>query len=403
MESLLRDVIINFFEHCRAMSFAKEISIYQGVRPILDFDVIRCLKEAHDKDEILLELSSLSKLDNFKEFVLGQVEKESKEDINRWQREQLASKTDNDYRFYEIQIEKTKEYLSVLNWEWFIENNCHSLCEICNDAEDWRWGLIDNLFRYYLQVKYGRFLEYYKGCPLEKYLTNHGLENCIDDHYGLMKMDTLWVLKNGNPPKVFIPKLNTHVILRHIPSNLLGLIDEKRNTSDFKLSLRPDYHVCGDKIRDLQYICEERDFGRGYCGKLSKIENLSKFYDKDWINDWLIVRHNGEEITFEEILEDGPQDQDHFVTQVVHLMFKEIEGVEIITHIDHEYVFYDEAGIKAKKNKLLTKGEARDRYKTFKIDDAKIPFSLEVSNNLLYQVLISYFTKGDLVDEYFKG
>jgi hypothetical protein len=84
-------------------------------------------------------------------------------------------------------------------------------------------------------------------------------------------------------------------------------------------------------------------------------------------------------------------------------MFKEIEGVEIITHIDHEYVFYDEAGIKAKKNKLLTKGEARDRYKTFKIDDAIIPFSLEVSNNLLYQVLISYFTKGDLVDEYFKG
>ena len=86
----------------------------------------------------------------------------------------------------------------------------------------------------------------------------------------------------------------------------------------------------------------------------------------------------------------------------MHLQYIEDEGKEFITHIDHEYVFYSENGIEAKRNSLKRKGESRTPYKTFKIDNAKIPYTTETSENVLYKVLMAYFTKSDLVDEFFR-
>ena len=40
--------------------------------------------------------------------------------------------------------------------------------------------------------------------------------------------------------------------------------------------------------------------------------------------------------------------------------------------------------------------------KTFKIDNAKIPYTTETSENVLYKVLMAYFTKSELVDEFFR-
>lgn len=405
IDKLLGDVLVAFYEDCRTKAFQKEIAMWQGNWLGLDFAVIELLKNANNQDDIIERITALTENKVFQEFLLNHAQRSLTEDINRWERKQLASNNEEEYRYYDILITSTKNYLSVLNWEWYVENNCQSFCVVCKDAKDWKWILLENTYWFYIREKYGRFLRFSKDCPLNAYLLSHHIDVGFENNYELLSIKDDWVLKSGRPSKVFVPQLNTHVILRHVPSDLLALIDGWRHNAKFDLSLRPDYNVCGDKILDLQYICEEKDFGRSYCGQLSTIDRLSKYYDKDWNNDWLIVQHGGEnhdEITFEEIMEDGPHDQNNYVTQIVHLQFIEENGQEFIKHIDHEYAFYDETGMEKKRDKLQSKGEARNRYKTFKIDNARIPYVNEASRNVVYKVLTSYFTKGDLVDEFFK-
>lgn len=400
---MLDKVLIDFFEKCRECGFERETTMFQGGGYRYGFDVIKTLKEAGNQEDILDCVTALAEKDDFKVYVLGQVRRGRENDIRRWERKQLVSCNDDEYRYYDILISKAKEYLVVLDWNWYVENNCKTYCNICQDAKDWRWILLDHLFGYYVNTKYGLFLDYIKGCPLEKYLIEKKIDPSFTDNYGLLHIDKTWVLKSGKPSKVFVPHINTHVLLRHTPSDLIALVDRWRIETVFDLALRPDYNVCGDNILDLQYICEEKDFGRSYSGQLSTIGQLSKYYDREWANDWLIVQHTGKDVTFEEVLEDGPHDQDYYVTQVVHMQFYQEGEHEYITHIDHEYVFYDESGIEAKRNNLQEKGEARNRYKTFKIDNARIPFVNEAKSNVLYKVLTCYFTKGELVDEFFKG
>lgn len=404
IDKLLGDVLTAFYEDCRAKAFLKEIMIWQGNRLGFDFAVIQHLKNAKNLNEIIERITVLTEEEEFQEFVLDQVRRSKNEDINRWERKQLASTNEEEYKYYDILISSTKTYLSVLDWKWYVENNCQTFLGVCKDAKDWRWILMEYLYWYYNHEKYGRFLNYYQDCPLDSYLSKYNIKGGFESNYGLLSIQDEWVLKTGRPSKVFIPQLNTHIILRHTPSDMLALIEGWRYETKFDLSLRPDYNVCGEKLLDLQYICEEKDFGRSYCGKLSTIDRLSKYYDRDWDNDWLIVQHTGkigDEITFEEIMEGGPHDQDNYVTQVVHLQFIVEDGKEFIKHIDHEYAFYNETGIKEKRNKLQTKGEARKRYKTFKIDNARIPFVNEAGSNIVYKVLTCYFTKVDLVDEFF--
>lgn len=405
IDKLLGDVLSAFYEDCRAKAFQKEIMMWQGNWSGLDFAVIQYLKNANNQDEIIERITVLAEEKEFQEFVLSQVRRSKNEDISRWERKQLASTNEEEYRYYDILISSTNKYLSVLDWKWYVENNCQTFLGVCKDAKDWRWILMEYLYWYYNHEKYGRFLNYYKDCPLDSYLRKYSIKGGFESNYGLLSIQDDWVLKSGRPSKVFIPQLNTHIIIRHTPSDMLALIEGWRHETKFDLSLRPDYNVCGEKILDLQYICEEKDFGRSYCGQLSSIDRLSKYYDRDWDNDWLIVQHTGEkgdEITFEEIMEGGPHDQDNYVTQVVHLQFIVEDVKEFIKHIDHEYAFYNETGIEEKRNKLQTKGEARKRYKTFKIDNARIPFVNEAGSNIVYKVLTSYFTKVDLVDEFFK-
>lgn len=402
MEELLGKTIVTFFEECRKRYFDHETAIYQGAGQKNDFDFIKIFNETAQKDEIIEQISLLVNDKSFREFVLEQVRREKKEEISKRTRERLMAENDYEFAYCENSIIKTKEYLSVLDWDWYVENNCRSLCDFLPYLKDWKWVLLSNLFEYYKKCQYGKFLDYYKGCPLETYLNSKEVEGRIDDHYHLLKLDSDWALKDCKPPRVYIPQLNTHILLRHIPSDLLMLIARWRKENVFELSVRPDYNICGDGITEIGCVFEEKDFGVSYSGSLTTIDRISKYYDRDWVNDWLIVQQDEKGITFEEILEEGPHDQDDFVTQVVHLQYIEAEGKEYITHIDHEYVFYSENGIEAKRNSLKSKGEARTRYKTFKIDNAKIPYTTETSENVLYKVLMAYFTKSDLVDEFFR-
>lgn len=75
----------------------------------------------------------------------------------------------------------------------------------------------------------------------------------------------------------------------------------------------------------------------------------------------------------------------------------------VINHIDHEYIFYSEEQIKLRQKNHKIKGTKIPRCKTFKIDDAKIPFSLHLDDqiiNPLEIILKEFIINIDLVDEF---
>lgn len=121
-------------------------------------------------------------------------------------------------------------------------------------------------------------------------------------------------------------------------------------------------------------------------------------------------------ITFEELCEDFTEFNNMIVTQVIHLQYKCIKGVDYITHLDHEYIFYSIDEYEKRINNIYQKGEAQKRMKSFKIDNSMIPFHVKVcvknentdgiseKNELfLYYVLDCYFKHKDLLSEYFYG
>ena len=130
IDDILGNVITDFFEDCRKAEFSREITMLQGGGSSYDFDVIRTLKNAHNQVEILDYLTALTEENDFRFFVLDQVRKDRTEEIRRWTRIQLSTNCEDDFRYYDILISKTKEYLSFLNWDWYVENNCCTICKI---------------------------------------------------------------------------------------------------------------------------------------------------------------------------------------------------------------------------------------------------------------------------------
>ena len=144
--------------------------------------------------------------------------------------------------------------------------------------------------------------------------------------------------------------------------------------------------------------------------------SVSKLYSTKY-EDCLWVVIDPENIIFEEICEDFETFEDMVVTQVVHLQYKNLAGEICITHLDHEYIFYtlDEYGKRMRD--VTQKGTAKQRMKSFKIDNSKIPFDFrceisrkdEDGNDLpvekeqfLCYVLECYFKHKDLLSEYFQ-
>ena len=241
MKQLIGEIITSFFEICRTKEFEREISLYQGHRDAYPQGIVDWLKETENCEKIISAITELTENKVFRDFVLDQVRKEKNEELSELIRKQLTADSERVYSICDIQINEIKKYLEVLDWDWYVENNYKSLSDFMPLVEDWKWILLSQLYGYYKKLEYGRFLPYDKGCPLERYLDYHDKSRLIDDHYGLLKIDNSWVLKSGIPSRVFVPELDTHIILRHISMDLVELIAEWRKHMGFALSIRPDY------------------------------------------------------------------------------------------------------------------------------------------------------------------
>ena len=143
---------------------------------------------------------------------------------------------------------------------------------------------------------------------------------------------------------------------------------------------------------------EDVEFGRLFDIELNDLiptKLVSLDSDSLWINPV------GQEITFEELKYDFDTFDDYIMTQAVHLKFFKKNNDFYIEHIDHEIIFYTYDEYDNRTYNIKAKGKVLKRQKTFKIDNSKIPFFTHGKPEFLIQILYTYFSRKELLDEYF--
>lgn len=215
------------------------------------------------------------------------------------------------------------------------------------------------------------------------------------------------------PARIYDSSLNKTVISR-LPNAVARVLDELYQKQYVKdLALR----VCDSEIHEGQYrlsiLLEELEKGNLFSWNINELPIVTKLYSKNYEDClWIIVNQRSGDITFEELCEDFHDDGNNIITQVVHIQYNENN----ITHIDHEYIYYDVDSYEARKLNPTIKGEARKRVKTFKVDNSNIPMNypckmfIKINDNkeeevdvpFIFFILNSYFEHMDLLEEYFK-
>lgn len=150
---------------------------------------------------------------------------------------------------------------------------------------------------------------------------------------------------------------------------------------------------------------------RGICFdyNLSELHDVSHFYNVDEKDEELYVfvdkEKNKISLTFETLVPDLIMDKDgNVLTNLIHLeVIKDESNNNIISHIDHEYIVYSAEEYDARYNNN-PKQRGRDKIKTFKIDNAKIPLNYTIDGApILYCFLVSCLDNKELIDEYFNN
>ena len=238
--------------------------------------------------------------------------------------------------------------------------------------------------------------------------------------YGLIEIDDSCELMAIDPPRVYDAKINKTINLKHVPKELVEVFLREKSLIG-KLSLRgSNTYICDGK-NTLQHLMEEVEIGEIFSITNFNRIPVTKLYSTNY-NDSLWVKVDASNITFEELCKDEEKYDDSIITQVLHLEYKKTDSNTLITHLDHELVFYTEEEYKQRQGQHDVKGTSKRRLKSFKIDNAKIPLDLPCPRQInerdtlldeiirkkeevpfLIFVLKSYFKHKDLIDEYFQS
>lgn len=236
--------------------------------------------------------------------------------------------------------------------------------------------------------------------------------------YGLLPIDEDRELLAVEPPRIYDKCINRTFFTKNIPLNLLQQISRMISDGvigEFSVRLMNEPGYEGRMYSE--YIAEALE--RGKLFDLADLGNyqVSKLYSENY-EDCMWINIDPENITFEELCEDFNTYDDMIVTQVIHLQYECSENACYITHLDHEYIFYMFDEYEKRMKNVHQKGTAKTRMKSFKIDNAKIPFDTMIKiqrkdqNGMdlpseyvqfLCYVLELYFTHKDLLVEYFQN
>lgn len=235
--------------------------------------------------------------------------------------------------------------------------------------------------------------------------------------YGIIPLDANRELISIDPPRIYDRTINKTFFIKNISLLLLQEISEMRSNGiidDFAVRLFNEPGLEGRMV--FEYAAEELERGKVFDFVNLGNYSVSKLYSEKYENCmWVVI--DPQNIIFEELCEDFDVYADMIVTQVIHLQYSLEGGNAYITHLDHEYIFYTVDEYEKRLGNVAQKGEAQTRLKSFKIDNAKIPFDSrckifrkdEKGNDLppedeqfLCYVLECYFKHKDLLREYFQ-
>lgn len=234
--------------------------------------------------------------------------------------------------------------------------------------------------------------------------------------YGLLPVDDYRELLCVDPPRICDSLINKTLMLKNLPLQLADKFQELIQQGKIGGLL---VRVSNTQVYDGQFregiLLEEVERG-----KVFSLTNLGTYMVTKLFSDnyddclWIVI--DSENITFEELCEDFMVFDNQVVTQVVHLQYMFQDNNSYITHLDHEYIFYTLEEFEQRKTNVRQKGNAQQRMKSFKIDNANIPFNLSYDVSwknrygmpcppkripFLCYVLDCYFTHKDLLLEYF--
>lgn len=234
--------------------------------------------------------------------------------------------------------------------------------------------------------------------------------------YGIVPIDQHRTLLPIYPPRIYDCSIDKTFFTKNIPLHLLKKLSDmmsKRMVNNLAVRLLNEPGYEGNM--SCEYLAEALERGEQFDFVNLGNYSVSKLYSTKY-EDCLWVVIDPGNITFEELCEDFENFEDMVVTQVVHLQYENLEDEFFITHLDHEYIFYTIDEYNKRMLDVTQKGTARQRMKSFKIDNSKIPFDFrceifrkdENGNDLpvekeqfLCYVLECYFKHKDLLNEYF--
>lgn len=281
-------------------------------------------------------------------------------------------------------------------------NHTNQVCGYKNSNEE--FIITKMLYEQYISTEHGRF-DKKNINRLEEFLSIHGIYLSKFDSqytkYGLFTISDEFDLVNVQyTPMLYHTKVESFIRFDEISRHLFHKLIELKNKGEIiSLALRPDYHFAEDKL-GLSYLTEEVERGITFSLKNFGRDSITKLYSKNYDNQ-LWINIDNKNITFEEFLDNFIVYKESIVTQVIHAEYTVTNGGIYITHIDHEFIFYTLEEYEKRKSNPNQKGEARTRFKTFKIDNSKIPVTDAHGNNFFLFVLEEYFINKDLIQEYF--
>lgn len=299
-------------------------------------------------------------------------------------------------------IEKVKEF-EVAGKRNYTSPSDEANIFNCTNDEYVAFKIIKLLYEYYNQsIK--RFVVP-ENNNLENLYTSKGISlKKVDAQYSKYQLLTISddiEISDSNIPKVYDKRIKENILINEISIELLKLFKRLMGKKIIgSIALRPEYSIAGSGIIDLSIALEELERGEIFSLGNLGFPTVSKLYSKQYDNLWVIIDERN--ITFEEIIQDFHIYNDSIVTQVVHLEY-EVDGnsEQLINHIDHEYIFYTVEEYEIRQKDYKQKGNAIKRYKTFKIDDSKIPFYVD-DKFVLYYIIEKYFRRKELLKEYFE-
>lgn len=300
----------------------------------------------------------------------------------------------------DLDFEKTVKYYSSIYRSLSEESNIFN----CTVDEYVAFNAVKLMYQYYCQST-KRFVVPENNKLEQTYLSKGISLKEIDSQYSkhkLLTIDENFTLSDSNIPKVYDRRIEEYVLINEISSELMGFFRGLMKQDLIgSIALRPEYSLSGVGISDLSIALEELERGEVFSFENLGEPSVTKLYSKDYDTLWIAIDERN--ITFEEILQDFDVYNDSIVTQVVHLEYEKTENSEhVIAHIDHEYIFYTENEFLERQGSHKQKGNARKRYKTFKIDGSKIPFLVN-GVCVLYYIIGKFFKEQELLEEYFEG